>query len=460
MKITPFYPIRANTQNYKNLPYTGKSYYSTPNQLGIVSFQSNNQNSLTKTDSYCAEYFSAPIKKLEDKRAFDQWAREKFYEISDLNLYYSKFAPDNIDRICRLDDWKEHLKKRLLQKNPSLSLIILDSITSPLKPNNHEQPPILNTIIFNNVVKHLEDNENLSSTNNVQKTFKKLYEATLRHYIITNDTTVGKKDTCWITIPSKRTNTKEFKDNLTKLKILSNHGWCTKSTHTETYLKDYDCSIYLKDGIPKLIILSQDNNIKKIQCGIDNNIISYKYAETIDEFIKNNKLNLGRSDEKLLTEAINRKKDFLELKEILKDDITNNNQINIFNKVGISANKNPNGEIIISHYSQPNTGFTFKDLGIDENKLLKNVVEIKGNGDFIHSNLTIANELRKIGKDANFMYSKIKSLNNLEYIGGLANFLQANNLKILPKLSNVGEKLAISSNIELPIFKNLNKLYF
>ena len=92
--------------------------------------------------------------------------------------------------------------------------------------------------------------------------------------------------------------------------------------------------------------------------------------------------------------------------------------------------------------------------------MLKNVTEIEGNADFIRSNATIANDLKKIGQDANFMYSKIKSLNNLEYIGRLGNFLNMPNLTALPNLQYVGEKLAIFRSINIPKLIKGIVLYF
>ena len=461
MKITPFYQIRANSYK-QNVVSKENTIYAT-SFCGFDRIDLNDEKGkydINALDKYCAEYFSAPKNKVQDKRDFDKWVKEKFYEISDLNLYYSKFAPDNIDRISRLDDWKEYLKKGTLDKNPTQALLILNSITSKLSPNNHEQPPIFHSGIFNNVIRYMEMNKENSPIQSIQNNFIRLYENALRHFVISGENTVGKTDTIWVTIPSKQNDNNNFNQNLFKLKTLSNHGWCTKATHASTYLNEYDCNIYIKDGKSKVIILSKDNTIKKIQCGINNSNISYKYADEILNFIKNVNLKLDVCHEKMLFEAIKRKNEFIRLQNELKNDIQNNNQINIFNKTGISAKINAQGSIIISHYAQPNPDFTFKDLGIDENKLLKNVEEIQGNADFIRSNATVANELKRIGKDANFMYSKIKFLNSLEYIGGLANFLQANNLKILPKLSQVGERIAINSNIKIPLFKNLNKLYF
>lgn len=455
MIITPVSLIRHRNYNTK----ANIRAYNPPNEHDTVSFTAVKNPPLSPADRYCAQHYNTPAAKQEHKKDFDRWAKEQFYAKSDLNSYYSDFARDNIDRIYRLDIWKQNLKNNLYEKHPSLALLVWDSITAPLSRTNHEQPPIYNSAVLYRTIEYLVNEENLKN-HNFAKTFKKVYENTLRHFAITGDTSVGKLDTTWIKIPSKISDKENFSKNLTKLKILSNHGWCTKATHAQAYLEEYDYYIYLQNGSPKLFVKTAGNDIKKIQCGVDSNIISYKYASEIRDFIDKEHLHAGRNEEKLLEEALSRKEKFQKLISELSESIKTNNQKEIFNKTGISVQQKKDGTLRISHYKQPDIGFTFKELGIDENLLLKNVSEIEGNADFMYSNATVLDDLKRIGKDANFMYSKIKSLKNLEVIGGIANFMQVNNLKSLPNLLYAGEKIAVSPDVALPVLKSTVKLYF
>lgn len=434
-------PLSFNIQKTDNTKQKAR-VVTKPYAIDTLYFSGKPQTSeLKPLDLYCAKALNAPVEKIEDKRDFDRWAQDEFYEKSNINKYYSNFSQDNIDRIYRLDVWKEKLKNNYYQNNPALALLVLDTITSPLSPNNHEQPPIFNATVFQKTVKYLTEDNNIKNYS-FQPTFRRVYENTLRHYIISGDSTVGKLDTKWVKIPSKINDEKNFKLNLKKLKILSDRRWCTKATHAQTYLENGDFYIYLKKGQPKVFITAKDDKVTKIQCGADSSRISYKYADILNEFIENENLITDRNEQKLLIEAKNTEKRVELLKNELADDIKNNRQEDIFNKLGIETSKNDDRTLVISHYKQPDESFTYKDLGIDENLLLKNVVEIQGNADFIRSNATVLNNLKKIGKDANFMYSKIKSLENLEHIGGLANFMYTKNLHSLPKLSYVGEKIA------------------
>ncbi len=393
---------------------------------------------------------------LSDEYEKNRKASDKFFEITDLNQYYSNFDRDNIDRIYRLDVWKENLKKFYLEKNPVLSLKIFESLTTPLTKENHEQPPIFNLRTLRHTLGYMKE----KNFENFHSSFRKIYQSTLRHYVISGNCQAGELDTTWVKIPSKKSDSENFKTNLEKLKILSSRRWCTKATHARVYLETDDCYIYYDKGKPKIIINAEGNQLKNLQCGSNNSFISFKYADIIEEFLQSQGLTADRNNLMLLKKAKLTGEKVKNLKEELAIAIAENNQEQIFNTFGISIKKTGDGTYSISHYVQPDDCFTYKDIGIDENLLLKNISEIEGCADFIHSNATILNDLRKIGKDANFMYSKIKSLNNLEYIGGLANFLRMPNLKTLPNLAFVGMKLAITRDIDLPKLTKTCVLYF
>jgi len=107
--------------------------------------------------------------------------------------------------------------------------------------------------------------------------------------------------------------------------------------------------------------------------------------------------------------------------------------IEIFKKYGINAVLDNNNQIIISHYEQPKEK-TFKELGISEDELIKNVATCEGKFDTRKSALTtfplqMAREIR-LYDDTN-----IKEMPELR----LAGILVANKiLKKLPKLKTVG----------------------
>lgn len=122
--------------------------------------------------------------------------------------------------------------------------------------------------------------------------------------------------------------------------------------------------------------------------------------------------------------------------------------LEIFEKYGIKASVNSNNEIIISHYCQPK-GTTFKELGIDENELIKNVCACQGKFETAKSSLTIfpLQVSKEIILDSS---TDIKEMPNLKAVGTL---VANKNLKKLPKL-----KMASSISLENSKVKALPKL--
>ena len=63
--------------------------------------------------------------------------------------------------------------------------------------------------------------------------------------------------------------------------------------------------------------------------------------------------------------------------------------------------------MIIEKFKQPDSEFTFKDFGIDENKIFKHVERIHGDADFSNSKLTDLGDLKSIGGDVSLTNSKL-----------------------------------------------------
>jgi len=128
--------------------------------------------------------------------------------------------------------------------------------------------------------------------------------------------------------------------------------------------------------------------------------------------------------------------------------------IEIFEKYGIKTKVNKDGLIIISHYCQPK-GTSFKELGINEDDLIKNVVGCSGIFDTRNSELTTfpleASQEIKLYED-----TKITQMPNLKAV---EKFVTNSKLKKLPKLKAVGTISLVNSNINsLPKLKYANTI--
>ena len=132
----------------------------------------------------------------------------------------------------------------------------------------------------------------------------------------------------------------------------------------------------------------------------------------------------------------------------------------ILEAFGIEAHKNDNNLYEISHWDKiifkqhtpPHYGeLNFRDIGIDENKLLKEIEEIKGDANFNASKVTDFGELKRIGGNADFSFVQAETTGKIAYIGGDATFYCSNirNLENLKTIEgNADFRLTNDVNIE------------
>ena len=147
--------------------------------------------------------------------------------------------------------------------------------------------------------------------------------------------------------------------------------------------------------------------------------------------------------------------------------------VEIFEKYGIKTYVNKKNQIIISHYSQPKDT-TFKELGIDENELIKDVVACTGVFNTRKSelttfpleavqeirldeatNITEMPNLKAVGRI--LVNSKLKKLPKLKSLGSIA--LENSSIKALPKLKHAGIIIAQNSALkDLDSLEDIGKL--
>lgn len=135
--------------------------------------------------------------------------------------------------------------------------------------------------------------------------------------------------------------------------------------------------------------------------------------------VKNNfKLTENANDE--IEFAQKAKKEIEKVKNDLSEAIKNNDVKAIYKYFKTKVKEDENGYLTISIYKQPSRYYTFKDLGIDENKLLEKVKVIEGYVDFEDSQITSLANLEVIRCNAFFSNSQVVDLGNLKYIGSKA----------------------------------------
>ena len=147
--------------------------------------------------------------------------------------------------------------------------------------------------------------------------------------------------------------------------------------------------------------------------------------------------------------------------------------VEIFEKYGIKTTINSDNKIIISHYCQPKEA-TFAELGIDEDKLIENVVGCSGTFDTRKSCLKTfpleASQEIRLYEDTEIIEmpnlkaagkilvnSKLKKMPKLKAVGSIS--MENSKIKSLPKLKEAGIIVAQNSALkELVSLETVGKL--
>lgn len=464
MKIFSQMPAYQTASYYqRNNQYT-TNYNHSQLKCDTVSFGSMKKKEFQGIDRACVDRFKAPIEKFNTNQDLQNWAGKQLEPI--MNKYYEgRFFRIARDREDILNDWKTHLNNPKNGYKNTEKLLIMSAITQPLDSTNEIMPPILNKEVLTSVMDKVKNGEVL----NINKTYKK----ELRESYLNNKYTdkVGE----WVIIPSKEKDTKNFNANVQELKTLSNYTWCTNNSKAEPYLEQGDFHIYLENSQPKIGIRFIGNTIQEIQGEFNDGKIPHKYSKIVNEHIKHYKLSQKAKDEiKVVSKTA---KNIQTIKNDLSTAIQNNDAEEIFKYFGFikndtistqkkesfftkvlnifSKNKKTKEQskntkpLTLDFYTQPGRlnkyaedvldgNISFKDLGINEDKLFENVTYIKGYANFIDSDLTSLHNLQVINGNAVFRESKIKDLGALTRIGGCADFSdsQVTSLNNLEKIGN------------------------
>lgn len=414
------------------------------------------------------EKFKAPIEKFKNQEELDAWMKSETEKI--LNDKKLKCKPDPINhreeskkRI--LGEWKEVLfsPKSKYSKNPSLGLIVLQSITKDLKYEYVTEPPEFDKETFEKTIGEIE--EKIAKNRNYTKSgfdFGKQYKENLKiKYINEAKEELGidkdSEEIFWLAIPSKEDDPENYERNIKKLKALSSDLWCTtvdyKAREALAENKFYICQ---KSNEAKLGVRMCYGQIFDVQGKKNDFHIPYKYAPIMEEFIKehdfkimnDSKFKQGFEVAKKANEMWNeipaaikscdweKIMDHLGMKpkklesglyEVSKF-IANPEYLDYFKKYGVSA------EELISKIEVINGDASFRGYKFDTTY---NIKEIKGDADFTDNELTKLDKIEKIGGKLNLYDAKIEDLGELEYIGGNLNCFGKCKLNNLGKLKRI-----------------------
>ena len=382
-----------------------------PLKCDTVSFGALKKTQFQGVDLAVVERFKAPIEKFNNNGDLQIWAINRYEEKKSID-FGGKNNQAKLDRVDRLEEWQKALTD--LDYKPTINLLIYDAVTSELKPNNDTLPPVYNEHVLVKTVN--EVNEKLKTDAKQPFSFLKMYKTNLKSEILGKDNEPIKEG--WLVIPSRTNDPEHFEENVRKLQTFSYDKWCTKSFFAQEYLSKGDFHFYFKDGKPQIGIRFIDNKIEEIQNPENTSIISQEYFEVVKEHITDNGYKLGFVARDFYDKAaslntkINKAK-----KNIGAEAIENNDTLKILRNFGVK--KDEDGNIRVKKYDQLSPFFTYKDLGIDEDKMFENITSIEGNAIFSRSDLKSLHNLKSIGGNVYIVNSKLseKDFKDIE-IGG------------------------------------------
>lgn len=418
--------------NNKNMPRICPAYFSP-------SFTAMKKSEFKGTDWLVVEKYKAPIQSFKTHDDFIDWTNKRCDEILKKD-YTARSKEATKQRKAILKEWRNYLYVDNQEYSPAERLLILDNITKGLEKDNDAIPLTLDQDVLADTIYNLQKGLE-ADPNKKEYNFNKTYQKNLRLlFMWDEESSTGTDMTGWVVISSQKNDPDNIKTNIEKLKLFSHKDWCTaKTSKAKLALSKGDFHIYLDNGNPKLGIRFEGNEVKEIQGPKNDRVIPFQYFDVCKSYIDINQfklrpdidfaVRLGESFKEKYTPLIN------EIKESKTEE-------EIFEKLGIEAQRDKNGLLTLSHFGLPeemeDDEITYEYLGINLNKLLKNVKEIKGDADFTRTRINSLPNLRKIGGNADFRDSRINDLSKLKEIGKIAIFLHAK-IKNMSGLKTIGD---------------------
>ena len=370
------YKITQNSRLNQSITNPSRSLLA----YDTVSFGAMKKKEFDGIDLAVVEKFKAPIEKFNNNEDLQNWAGKKAKAIANKD-FGGRQTSTEIQRKVILNEWSDYVFNETDAYKNTAALLILNAITKDLKSDSDNIPPALNKGVLADCIYEID--KNIKSAPKYQFDFNKMYQNKLRvFYMDDGETNTGETATKWIVIPSVEHDRENFETNLKKMKALSYKTWCTKSNNAVPYLVKGDFHVYLENGKPKLGVRFVGDKIQEIQGTNNNNRIPFTYFDVIDNYIKENNFKLSNRALDELNSAKRVKKELQKIKVDLKAAIEVNDIKTIYNYFGIETEEDKDGYLIISAYKQPSKDYTFKDIGINENRLLEKVKKIKGDADY------------------------------------------------------------------------------
>ena len=225
-------------------------------QYNEINFKAMKKSQFSGINRFVVEKYNLPHQKFNGMQDFFDYCGKLVEQIR-IKDFSGRQDETKIHRENLLKEWFEYVTNGNKAYTQSVALMILQAITHDLKPKDDTLPPVLNKRILADTVEQTQ--RILTGNPKTPLDFAKYYCMNLKKFFLNEKQTLNKDLNGWIIIPSKQHDSRHFKKNVEKLKVLSHQNWCTKSYNAEPYLKEGDFHIYYQDGKPKYAVRFVDD---------------------------------------------------------------------------------------------------------------------------------------------------------------------------------------------------------
>lgn len=418
-------PVSLPIQKADTVSFTGKSapsMYSSVFEYLASEILGRNQKYQVNGSMLSASKITDAVKNVFDEnKVYTQFKKTivekiKWKSYIPQDIREGSVAKINEARAERLAKWQSFLENPVnsditenpynpelvakIKKNESLKLVIWDAINSEIKDNNRHIPVPFNDVALLETIKGFEKiSPKDRAVRCASPSFIEIYTHRLRDNLLMK-IGLSNKDSVWVKVPSIKHDPHNKERNISMLETLSCKNWCTRSSvdKARDALLDGDFYIYLERGKSKLWeplvgMASSNGKLDQIQGVENNNIVPLHLVEKIKNYIQKNKIKChqGLIDEGpkaglaiKISEKLNEVHPILN--KTFSKAIKENDAFAIFKFLGVDVKYTPEGYLSIENYKPSYTFNTngeisvpYSMFGFNEDELMKNVKEIKGN---------------------------------------------------------------------------------
>lgn len=186
--------------------------------------------------------------------------------------------------------WKLLTQDAQYTDEPAFAYCMLRAILDKSPATTNRPPSSLNEQAVKNIYEKIKASGGKESFKIIKNYQKEVVKENQNALVANPDYEVDPNDSNngWLRIKSKKNDKENYEKNLQTLKDYSfPAGWCTGSSHADTYLPKGDLWLYLENGDATVTVRFEGNSVGEIR-GINNTVAFNRWEEVVSLFDRHN----------------------------------------------------------------------------------------------------------------------------------------------------------------------------